>query len=203
MYAKICGICLTNDALFSAEKGAWALGFDFYKQSPRYIVEDEAKKIILQLKGAALKVGIFLNTDSKTIVRTMEDLGLDFAQVYEDIDAPGTLKARMIYALQGSREAEIPPQRILDQYGYLLFTGPKEHVAKEAGRLSNWGLAAKLARDYKLILSGGLTPTNVTAAIDWVAPFAVDVVGGVEKTTRVKEPAFIDDFLKACTRRRL
>ena len=38
------------------------------------------------------------------------------------------------------------------------------------------------------MLSGGLTPDNVRAAIDAVQPFAIDVSSGVEQSPGVKDP---------------
>jgi phosphoribosylanthranilate isomerase len=48
-----------------------------------------------------------------------------------------------------------------------------------------------------LILAGGLTPGNVKKAIDWVRPYAVDVISGVEREAGVKDPQLMRDFVNA------
>ena len=61
----------------------------------------------------------------------------------------------------------------------------------------------KLRRtDVPLILSGGLTPENVAAAIAATQPFAVDVASGTEASPGVKDPAKLRAFAEAVARRR-
>ncbi len=200
MRAKICGISTLSDALISVQHGAWALGFNFYTKSPRYISKKLAKLIIDNLPKSVVKIGIFVNTPGDIIANDIEYLGLDLAQVHENIKAPVNLKKRMILSVQASEESELPDSEILKAYGYILLDAPRNEngLLGGTGRMSNWNLANQLSLKYHLILAGGLTPTNVERAINTTRPFAVDVSSGVESAPGIKNQLLIKEFLGAC-----
>lgn len=197
MRAKICGITQLSDAQHAVQYGAWAIGFNFIPESPRYVLTSHAKYLSDQLPTRLLKIGICANTSYKALADTIDDLGLDYIQVYQEINTPKVFKQQMILALPIAIESELPPVSVLNQYGYLLLDAPRvvHHPLGGSGRLSNWHLAKKLAQDYRLILAGGLTPTNLTEAIDTVNPYAVDVASGVESAPGIKDVLLLKSFL--------
>ena len=46
---KVCGITNLEDAKLAVSFGAWALGFVFYKKSPRAVSPTKARNIIREL----------------------------------------------------------------------------------------------------------------------------------------------------------
>jgi phosphoribosylanthranilate isomerase len=60
----------------------------------------------------------------------------------------------------------------------------------------NWS-HPQLNASARLVLSGGLTPANVTDGIRLVRPWAVDVSSGVESAKGIKSPELIDRFIGA------
>lgn len=200
MHVKICGITNLSDAELSIQHGAQLLGFNFYSKSPRYISMDIAKKIISPLPKSILKVGLFIDSTYDVINRAIDTLGLDLVQIYTPIQADKDFYERVIFALQAEKEEDLPAAHILNQYAYLLLDAPKtsDGLHGGTGRLANWSLATRLAREYRLFLAGGLTPHNVQSAIHHVQPYAIDVASGVERMPGVKDETQLKHFFKEC-----
>jgi phosphoribosylanthranilate isomerase len=65
------------------------------------------------------------------------------------------------------------------------------------GETFEWELARAHRGKIPFILSGGLRPENVAAAIGAVRPHAVDVASGVESAPGVKDHALLEAFAAA------
>src|SRR5215211_6317306 len=81
---KICGITNLADAHVAVEAGADALGFNFYRPSPRYIAPHDAGAIIDQLPESVLKVGVFVNEDLKSVSHIVTEARLSAVQLHGD-----------------------------------------------------------------------------------------------------------------------
>lgn len=197
MKVKICGITNLQDALFCQQQGAWAIGFNFFAASPRAISIKMAKEIIKQLDKSILKIGIFINGSLQTFLPLLESGLLDFVQVNHDYSLPSSVKQRLILAIQANNKNELPKSSVLNSFGALLLDAPKDQAGLYGGtgRLANWDLAHSIARDYRLILAGGLSSDNCRSACEAVQPFALDVASSVERTVREKDHNLIQGFI--------
>lgn len=65
------------------------------------------------------------------------------------------------------------------------------------GETFDWSMAIAAKEMGRIVLSGGLTPDNVTEAITLVRPYAVDVGSGVEAEPGKKDHNKVKQFLKA------
>ncbi|HQU86763.1 MAG TPA: phosphoribosylanthranilate isomerase [Pyrinomonadaceae bacterium] len=199
---KICGITNLEDALLSAKFGADALGFNFYKKSPRYITPEKTREIIDKLPENILKVGVFVNEDLEKIVEIAETAKLDALQLHgeETPEFAKELKSKtnlkIIKAFRVS--PEFKPEDVLkyETDAILLDAyNPKEHGG--TGETFDWEIAKKVQEIFpKLYLAGGLSVDNVRKAIKNVDPFAVDSCSSLEKKRGMKDEQKIVDFIQ-------
>src|SRR3990172_6068653 len=81
---KICGVLSPEDAAAAANAGADAVGFNFYPQSPRFVMPDRVRQIVDALAPGVVKVGLFVNAPCDEVSRTFDRLGLDLVQLHGD-----------------------------------------------------------------------------------------------------------------------
>ena len=196
---KICGIKTVNDALTAMEAGADLLGFNFYPKSPRFIDVATCRDImsVMRKYRHITYVGLFVNASVAEVRATIETCGLSLAQLH------GDETSEMLDALNGK--------------AFKAFRGVPEHVhgfAREdapallvdasvkgayggTGVTADWNKVAELAKQYSLLLAGGLTPENVGDAVRQVNPWGVDVASGVEASAGQKDPSKMRAFVQA------
>src|SRR5258708_14200972 len=83
-WIKICGITNLDDALAATDAGANALGFVFYKKSPRYVTLEGARSIVAKLPQRVERVGLFVNETVDHVRDTAQQLGLTAVQLHGD-----------------------------------------------------------------------------------------------------------------------
>jgi len=195
---KICGITGIEDALHAVACGADALGFIFYRQSPRYIAPAVAASIITQLPGTICKIGLFVNEAAETVKQTAAVCGLDLIQLHgdetidycEEFHPDVLLKALPLETEEDIQGAVLYPVRaiLVDSRTAGLYGG--------TGKLASWELAARLGKDKPLILAGGLNSENIVAALRTVRPQAVDINSGVESAPGKKNAEKVKEIIR-------
>ncbi|MGD0279480.1 MAG: phosphoribosylanthranilate isomerase [Smithella sp.] len=188
---KICGITNKEDALFAARCDAAALGFIFYPASPRYIKPEDARKIIRDLPGEVIKVGVFVNEKTDEIKRTMEFCALDMIQLHGD-ESP--LFCRQFPASIIIKAVELKNDDDLNKalnydVAAIMVDSRNAGLYGGTGKKANWDLAFAIKNKKALILSGGLSEKNIAGAIEIVAPAALDLNSGVEISPGKKDHA--------------
>lgn len=196
---KICGITNERDALAAVGYGAWALGFVFYRKSPRYVSPAKAKAMIACLPPFVTVVGVFVNEHEDVVKHTAEFCRLHALQFHGD-EPPS-------YCQRLKRYKTIKAFGIKDRFdlnnisrypthAYLLDTF-HDQLFGGSGRTFDWDMIRNHRRLGKpVILSGGLTAQNIAYAISKVNPYAVDVSSGVELSLGRKDRKLIKKFLK-------
>jgi len=200
-FVKICGITNLDDALAAVDAGADALGFNFYKPSPRYIDPDVAREIVNRLPTTILTVGVFVNEQSP---QSVEDLArrasVTAIQLHGD-ESPDYCRAienrYVIKALAAG--ADFDMQSALDYDVDAILLDAKHHTLRGGtGRVFDWSIAIEARRAIpKLYLAGGLGLENIEDAINSVDPFAVDACSALEETPGKKSHATMRAFVRA------
>lgn len=199
---KICGITNPIDALHAVNAGADALGFVFYKKSPRHVSSNVVKSIVANLPPFVLPIGVFVNEEAQVVRNIMDECGLAVAQIHGDETADYCeslgrpvirgIRLRDRHTLMAMAEYKGRARVrgfVLDAFSDAAYGG--------TGKTADWTLAKEAAGSFSFLLAGGLTPENVQEAIHQVQPYGVDVSSGVEASPGKKDPAKIQAFIQA------
>ena len=198
---KICGTTSLKDAFLAVESGADAIGFIFYKMSPRNISQKEAKAIILQLPPFVETVGVFVNETSDKINRIAEQCKLNSIQLHGE-ESPALcrrVKRKVIKAFRVKNADSLKSIASYDVSGFLL-DSHNDGSKGGTGQVFDWNLALRVKKQGPVILAGGLNPYNVFTAIHRVKPYGVDVCSGVENSPGIKDHEKVRAFIKSVRR---
>jgi len=193
---KICGITNLEDAMLASDLGADALGFIF-AESPRRISPKKARKIILSLPPFIAKVGVFVDEEIDVIKEIYPYCGLNLVQLHGN-EKQSYLTALSLPVIKTFR---VKDDRILDQIKKwklrcLLLDAFDSTSSGGTGKTFDWEIAKMAAPWGRVILSGGLTPSNVIRALKKVHPYGVDVSSGVEKSPGKKDREKLKKFIQ-------
>jgi phosphoribosylanthranilate isomerase len=195
VFVKICGMTREDDALLAVALGADAVGFVF-APSPRQIPLPRARDIARRLPPEVLTVGVFRDEVPKRVVSMCFDAGLRAAQLHgrETAEQTQWVKARIPVVIKAFAAGDPRLEHAAD-YGAdaVIVDSP----SPGSGDVFDWSLAEGAPIGGRVILAGGLTPANVTEAIERVRPWGVDVSTGVEADPGRKDPIKLRDFIRA------
>lgn len=196
---KICGVQDEAAALAAAAAGADAVGLIF-APSPRRVDLAQARRIVDALPPFVTRVGVVVNESPDRLRALIDGVRLDAVQLHgdetpQDCAAVRALGVTVIKAMAVSGPLDAARLLALPVAAVLLDT---YRVGQRGGtgQPFDWCLAEPVARAMPVILSGGLRPDNVAAAIAAVRPYGVDASSGVETGGR-KDPAKIRAFVEA------
>lgn len=190
---KICGITDLADARFCAGAGADYLGFIQYPKSPRYIRAEVAAQLVQWVHGPQC-VGVFVNEDAPHVNRLAELADFDCVQLHGD-EAPELcerIERPVIKALRIAPHTDNDAVRAhMDSYlpfvdTFLLDTWEQD-VWGGTGRSFDWRIARSLARDFPVLLSGGIGAHNVICALQQVRPLGIDLSSSLESRPGKKD----------------
>ena len=184
-FIKICGLRDAAAVDAALQCGADALGFVF-APSVRQVSPAQAALLAAPARGRVPCIAVMLHPTQADCDDVLQGFGPDVLQTDIDDFAALHLPAQLqrLPVLRDAASATAVSGRIL-------FEGPRSGT----GQVADWSAAAHLAAGHELVLAGGLSPDNITAALLSVHPFGVDVSSGVESSLGHKDPQRIADFI--------
>lgn len=202
-WVKLCGITSLEDALTAVESGANALGFVFYSKSKRKVDAATVKQIVAELPKSVEKIGVFVEESPAAMEQVAGEAGLTGIQLHlTSMRASPQLTSRVNYLAIPATLAEQAAQLQKDIAIKAIFidSGTPSDPGG-TGKVFDWekagAILAALRERFKIVVAGGLTPSNVGDAIRILRPWGVDVSSGVESSPGKKDPAKIQAFIQA------
>ena len=194
---KICGLTRAEDARDAVRSGVDAVGLVFYPGSPRHVTIEVAKRVVGEVPAFVTVVALFVDETAERIREILKAVRVDLLQFHGDeppeycgqFGKPWIKAVRMRPGLDLDEVA----QRYAMSEGILLDAWDPD-AQGGTGLTFDWGkIPPEMAE--RIILAGGLSPSNVAQALAEVGPYAVDVSSGVEVAKGIKDANKMAAFL--------
>lgn len=205
---KLCGLTNAEDANAAIALGVEALGFNFYPPSPRALDVVRDLDWIGRLPSSVQRIAVTVNPSRSLVDRLMASGALDLIQLHGDETEAfcGELREAGVLFVKAVRVRDVSSLADVERYGCpaILLDAYRGDAFGGTGHRLDWALASRFVQERRchVILSGGLRPENVAAAIAEVRPAGVDVASGVERPgePRRKDLARMAAFIAAVRR---
>ncbi|SDM17964.1 phosphoribosylanthranilate isomerase [Oryzisolibacter propanilivorax] len=193
---KVCGLTREQDVDAAVALGADAIGFVLYAKSPRAVSAARAAQLAARLPPFVTPVLLFVNAPATEVIAACASVAGAMAQFHGDETPEDCWRASDGGRIPFVRAARIPLGPAGAAFDLVEYARQHSHARAilldalvggygGGGQAFHWSLLPP-AVDCHLVLSGGLTPANVTDGIAQVRPrcktLAVDVSSGVEAT---------------------
>jgi phosphoribosylanthranilate isomerase len=193
---KICGITRTADAAAAASAGADAIGLVLYPPSPRFLSVERAREIRDALPPFVQTVALFVNADAAQVSQVIGRVHPAMLQFHGDESPQFCAQFGLPYVKACRMKEGVSALEYLRPFSQAAAWLLDSHVPEYGGvgESFDWSLIPETEKP--VILSGGLSSTNVAEAIRRVRPWGVDVSSGVEAAKGVKDAARIAAFMR-------
>lgn len=199
---KFCGITRVEDAELAVSLDAWAIGLNLWPGSKRVIDQATAEVIARNLRRKTEIAGVFVNQPLDEIAALADVIGLSIVQLHGD---EGPAFANEVARRTGAKIIKAQSVRLASDVvavqafhtDFHLLDAHREGLRGGTGETFDWSTIARRRSEVPLLLSGGLNPDNVVAAIAAVDPWGVDVASGIESAPGVKDHDKMKAFAEA------
>jgi len=210
LFTKICGLTDATAVGAAVEHGADMVGFVFYPPSPRNVGAEQAEALLNEVPSGIDRVGLFVDPETDFLDKILAKARLDLLQLHGD-ETPERCRAISVYfglpiikAIKVSTKADLKAAKDYeDAVDWLMFDARSSTdgaLPGGNGKAFDWTILKGAEFKRPWLLAGGLTPENLSQAVQQSGARAVDVSSGVESAPGKKDPAKIRAFLDAARR---
>jgi phosphoribosylanthranilate isomerase len=206
---KICGLKTLASLDAALTGGAAYVGFVFYPPSPRNLTPEAAAPLADAARGKAKIVALVVDADDALLQHIVDAIHPDLLQLHGSETVERCRDIRHKFGRPVIKAIKV--ETAADAEAALAFAPAVDLILFDAkapkglagalpggnGLSFDWHLLDTVKSRVGFMLSGGLTPDNVAAAIAATGARAVDVSSGVESSPGVKDLTMISKFLAA------
>jgi phosphoribosylanthranilate isomerase len=204
---KICGLSTEASLLASLDAGADLVGLVFFAKSPRNVSIEQAVGLADLARGRADIVALVVDPDDATLAKLAQDVKPDLFQLHGKETPERVAAIRTRFGIPVMKAIAV--ETAVDAAAARAYRDAADHILFDAkapkgadlpggnGVAFDWRALAAVPSDVSWMLSGGLTPETVAAAIRQTGAKSVDVSSGVERAPGVKDAARIARFIAA------
>ena len=192
IWIKICGITRAEDAASAVMLGANAIGLVFFAGSVRGVTAEDVLTILPNQFPETKVFGLFVNPSAEDVRVALATERIDCLQFHGDESEAFCASFNKPYMKAFRVKVDSNLESKIQEYpsaDLILLDTYDERVPGGTGKTFDWTLVESIARDnnIKLVLAGGLNPSNVSTAVQRLDPFGIDVSSGVELAPRLKD----------------
>ena len=197
---KLCGMRRVIDIQTANTLKVEFIGFVFWTKSKRMVTPEEASELKSILSPDIAAVGVFVDEKAETVAELLNRGTIDIAQLHGSEDEAYIRHLRTLTRKPLIQAFRIREQKDLEAAALSSAESVLLDAGKGDGITFDWTLLGDFSRPY--FLAGGLTPENVSDAIDQLHPYAVDISSGIE-TDGIKDAEKMTAFVKAVRKENL
>jgi phosphoribosylanthranilate isomerase len=207
-FIKICGLQSYEEAQLARECGATAFGFlvGLTHLAEDKIIPSAARAIVQTLPSDCNTVLVTHLLNVSTIADLAREIGVKTVQVHGDVAIEDVRELRLLAPqfeiikavhVTGTQSVAMAQKFAGLVHGLVLDSRTADRLGG-TGKTHDWTVSRRIVAAVSptpVYLAGGLTPENVSKAIELVLPAGVDVNSGVEDASGRKDKGKLKTFI--------
>jgi len=197
---KICGLNDYETAINIFKLKPTMIGLVFVPGSIRCVELETAIKITTAARNLGiLVVGVFQNQVFEYVTGILKSIILDYVQMHgvEDILYCKKLNSPVIKTIIPANHSIEEIKTLMNKYSEIVDYFLIDRNVQGSGKKVDFKIVEKLAKDYPIILAGGLNSANIECAVTSAGKglSGVDTSSGVENSPGEKDLKSVESFI--------